>query len=161
MHIVLVVPGGVDRGGQDRVIPAVLWLIEGLAVAHRVTVVALGQEPVASRYSLLGASVVNVAPEERGPHRLARMVYRAVKAAGEGGRPDVVHGLWASVSGLAAVAAARRYRVPSLIHVAGGELVNRPDLGYGGAQGRGGRLISSGVLGQATRVTVASHWMAV
>ena len=121
MHVVMVVPGGVDRGGQERVIPALLWLIEGLAQRHRVTVVALGQEPVACRYELLGATVLNVAPERPGPYRLARLLARAVRATGQNGRPDVVQGMWASVSGLAAVLAARRYRVPGLVHVAGGD----------------------------------------
>jgi glycosyltransferase involved in cell wall biosynthesis len=160
VHIALVVPGGVDRGGRERVIPALLWLIEGLAADHRVTVVALGQERQATRYPLLGATVVNVPPEDRGPHRLARQVVRAVRAVGSDGRPDVVHGLWASVSGLAAVLAGRRYRVPSLVHVAGGELVSLPEIGYGGAQGRGGRLIATYALRRADDITVASIWMA-
>jgi glycosyltransferase involved in cell wall biosynthesis len=142
------------------VIPAVLWLIEGLVAKHQVTVVALGQEPTASRYELLGATVVNIPPERRGPHRLARQLARAVRAVGSEGRPDVVHGLWASVSGLAAVMGGRRYRVPSLVHVAGGELVDLPAIAYGGAQGRGGRLISSRALRWADEVTVASRWMA-
>lgn len=156
----MVVPGGVDRSGRERVIPALLWLIEGLAARHRVTVVALGQEPQATTYPLLGATVINVPPERHGPHRLARQLRRAVAAAGAAGPPDVVHGWWASVSGLAAVLAARRHRVPSVVHVAGGELVARPELPYGGALGRGGRLISSTVLRRATAVTVASDWMA-
>jgi glycosyltransferase involved in cell wall biosynthesis len=155
-----VAPGGVDRGGRERVIPALLWLIEGLAAEHRVTVVALGQEPTASRFELLGATVVNVPPERHGPHRLARQLARAVRAAGSEGRPDVVHGWWASVSGLAAVLAGRRYRKPSLVHVAGGELVSLPEIGYGGALGGGGRAISNRTLRWADDVTVASLWMA-
>lgn len=156
----MVVPGGVDRGGEERVIPALLWLIEGLAERHRVTVVALGQEERASRYPLLGATVLNVAAERAGPRQLVRQVARAVHAAGREGRPDVVHGLWASVSGLAAVLAARRHGVPSVVHAAGGELVSLPAIGYGGARGRGGRWIAAGALRGATAVTVASDWMA-
>lgn len=156
----MVVPGGVDRGGEERVIPALLWLIEGMAQRHRVTVVALGQERRATSYPLLGATVLNVAAETPGPHHLVRQLARAIHAAGSRGRPDVLHGLWASVSGLAAVAAARRHRVPSVVHVSGGELVALADVGYGGGLGRGGRLISSTTLHRATAVTVASHWMA-
>lgn len=160
MHVVLVVPGGFDRGGRHRVIPALLWLAESLAADHRVTVVALGQDHTADRFALAGATVRTVPAEARGPHRLARMVARGVRAAGAEGRPDVVHGLWASVSGLVAVGAARRHRAPSLVHVAGGELVAFPDIAYGGALGRGGRLIGRATLARADRVTVASDWMA-
>lgn len=160
VHVVLVVPGGVDRGGVERVIPALLWLIEGLAERHRVSVVALGQEPQASRYPLLGATVHNVAAESPGPRQLARQLARAVQAVGAEAKPDVVHGLWASVSGLAAVLAARRHRVPAVVHVAGGELVALPELPYGGGLGRGGRIISGGALRGADAVTVASDWMA-
>jgi glycosyltransferase involved in cell wall biosynthesis len=159
VHVVLVVPGGVDRSGVERVIPALLSLIERLAADHRVTVVALGQEPDASTFSLLGATIVNVPPERRGPHRLARQVVRAVRAVGSQGRPDVVHAWWASVTGLAAVAAGRRYGVPSTVHVAGGELVALRDIGYGGALGRLGPVITKQVLTRATHVSVATDWM--
>jgi glycosyltransferase involved in cell wall biosynthesis len=160
MHVVMVVPGGVDRSGEVRVIPALLWLIEGLAARHRVSVVALGQEPTAARWPLLGATVHNVPSEPRGPVHLGRQLARAMRAIGDGGRPDVVHGMWASVSGLAAVMGARRHRVPSVIHVGGGELVDMPEIGYGGARGRGGPLITATTLRQAGAVTVASRWMA-
>lgn len=160
VHVVVVVPGGVDRSGTERVIPALLWFVTKLARQHRVTVVALGQEPVASTYRLGDALVRNIAPEAHGPHRLARMLTRAVRAAGADGRPDVVCGFWASVSGLAAVAAGRRWRVPTVVHVAGGELISLPELGYGGARGRGGRLIATAALRGASSVTVSSQWMA-
>lgn len=159
MHVVLVMPGGADRSGRERVIPALLWFIERLARRHRVTVVVLGQEPEAGTWPLLGATVVNVPPEAHGPHRLARILARAVRAAGSQGRPDIVHGFWASVSGLGAVLAAQRYRVPSVVTVAGGELVALADIGYGGALGRGGRLIGSQSVRRAGAVTVASDWM--
>jgi glycosyltransferase involved in cell wall biosynthesis len=166
VHVVLIVPGGVDRSGETRVIPALLWLIERLAEQHRVTVVALGQEPADSRYSLLGATVLNVRVPQPGgsrvlaPLRLVALLRRAVRAVGREGRPDVVHGFWASVSGLVAGLAGRRYRVPSLVSAAGGELVAMPDIGYGGALGRGGRLIGSWSLRLADDVTVSSDWMA-
>lgn len=159
MHVVLVVPGGVDRCGVERVIPAILSLLERLAADHRVTVVALGQEPVACTYDLLGATVVNVPPERHGPHRLARQVARAVRAIGSQGRPDVIHALWASVTGLCAVVAGRRFGAPTTVHVAGGELVAMADIGYGGSTGRGGRLITNQVLRRAECVTVATGWM--
>lgn len=164
MHVLVVVPGGVDRGGEERVIPVLLALIERLARRHRVTVVALGQERDDSRYELLGATVRNVRLPPPGgplaPLRLLDLVRRAVAASGAEGRPDVVHGFWAGVSGMVAVAIGGRHRVPVVVSAAGGELVDRPDIGYGGSQGRGGRLIARLAFGRADVVTVASGWMA-
>ena len=57
MKVAIIVPGGVDRSGTHRVIPVLLWLIERLAREHDLHVFALYQEPVASRYDLLGASL--------------------------------------------------------------------------------------------------------
>jgi glycosyltransferase involved in cell wall biosynthesis len=91
---------------------------------------------------------------------LLGLLRRAVRATGAGGRPDVVHGFWAGVSGLVAVLAGRRHRVASIVSAAGGELVALRDIGYGGALGRGGRLIAWTALRLANRVTVSSGWMA-
>jgi glycosyltransferase involved in cell wall biosynthesis len=71
----------------------------------------------------------------------------------------VVHAFWASVTGLVAIAAARRHRVPTVVHVAGGELVAMRDIGYGGALGRVAPRITRQVLTRATCVTVATDWM--
>lgn len=160
MHVALVVPGGIDPTRTERVIPALHGLVAELVADHRVTVVTLGQHDQRRRWDLDGATVIDVPREQPGRAALARSVVRGVRAVGSNGRPDVVHGLWASVSGLVAVSAAARHRVPALVHVAGGELVARADLDYGGALGRGGRWITRTCLRRADTVTVASHWLA-
>ena len=51
MKIAIVVPGGVDRSGTDKVIPCQLWLIERLAAGDdEVHVFALYQEPRPGRW---------------------------------------------------------------------------------------------------------------
>ena len=47
--------------------------------------------------------------------------------------------------------------MPTLVHVAGGELVALHDIGYGGCVSRRGRLLQRAVLRHATRVTAASE----
>ena len=47
VKIALIVPGGVDRSGEVRVIPALLALIRRLAVTHELHVFATHQEPQA------------------------------------------------------------------------------------------------------------------
>lgn len=53
MRIALLVPGGVNRDGEQRVIPAILWFIERLAPFHDVHVVVPRQEPRPARWRLL------------------------------------------------------------------------------------------------------------
>ena len=45
MKVALIVPGGVDRSGEVRVIPALLALIRRLAADHELHVFATHQEP--------------------------------------------------------------------------------------------------------------------
>jgi glycosyltransferase involved in cell wall biosynthesis len=150
-RIALVVPGGVDRSGEYRVIPALLALIRRLAAVNDVQVFALHQEPEVGSWDLLGARVHNIG------RRWTRS--RAVHAiCSEHGRNsfDVIHAIWSGAPGLVAVAAARILRVPCLIHVAGGELAALPDIAYGGALRWRGRLRERLVLGLASSVTAAS-----
>ena len=159
MKIALVVPGGVDRSGRERVIPALLWLIERLARSHDVLVVALDQEPTPTRYRLLGAQVVNLGRVPRGiptfgaAVRLSRLL-GALRSAGYGF--DVLHGFWAGPAALAGTAG-WLLSVPVVMSVGGGELVRLPEIGYGGGLHWGGRLVARTALGLATAVTAGSH----
>jgi glycosyltransferase involved in cell wall biosynthesis len=47
------------------------------------------------------------------------------------GKFDVVMGIWATESGMLATSAARRLGIPSIVHLAGGELVSLPQVRYG------------------------------
>src|SRR3546814_15294545 len=60
MKLALVVPGGVDRGGERRVIPALLALLERLANVHEVHVYALHQERMPGHWALAGANIHNI-----------------------------------------------------------------------------------------------------
>jgi glycosyltransferase involved in cell wall biosynthesis len=151
VRIALVVPGGVDRSGEYRVIPALLALIERLSQGNDVHVFAFDQETQASEWDLLGARVHNIGAVGtrlravaciRRQHRIAPF--------------DVVHAIWSGSCGLVAVAAGKVLRIPSLIHVAGGELVSMPDIGFGGMRNFRGRLREQLVLRGAACITGAS-----
>lgn len=151
MKIALVVPGGVDRSGDYRVIPALLALIERLARTHEVHVFALQQEALAARWELLGATVHNIGT------RWTRL--RAIAAIGCEHRRapfDLVHAIFSGSCSFVAVAAATALRVPSLVHIAGGELVALHGIGYGGRRQWKGRLREALVLRVAHVVTAAS-----
>lgn len=151
MKLALVVPGGVDRSGEYRVIPALLALIERLSVHHEVHVFALHQEPVPGTWNLLGARVHNIG---RGATRVraVRAIIREHRSSPFG----LVQAFFSGASGLIAVSAARMLGIPSMVHVAGGEPVRFPDIRFGGRLTWRGRLQERVVLATATALTAAS-----
>ena len=160
MRIALIVPGGVDRGGRERVIPALLWLIERLARRHTLHIFALDQEPEPCVYPLLGATVHNlgrmaVAPALRAWRRW-HMFTIGLRAAGPF---DVLHGFWAAPPGLLAALAGRRLGVPSVVSLGGGELVGLPGIGYGARLRWRGRLQVALALRLAGAVTGGSRYV--
>jgi glycosyltransferase involved in cell wall biosynthesis len=158
VRIGFVVPGGVDRGGRERVIPALLRLIEPLAIRHQVVVFALGQEEAAGEWPLLGAQVVDLGRPARYPIpglgvlARARQLSRALR---RNGPFDVLHAFWASPCGFLAVAAARG-QTPVVISLAGGELAAIPEIGYGCGLVRSERVKVAIALRRAAAVTAAS-----
>jgi glycosyltransferase involved in cell wall biosynthesis len=151
VKIALVVPGGVDRSGEYRVIPALLALITRLSLRDEVHVFALAQEPRAACWDLLGARIHNVGAR----HPRLRAI-QAIRAEHRSSPFHLVHSMWSGAAGLVAVAAAKILHLPCLIHVAGGELVALPEIGYGGRLHWRGRMREAGVLRAATVVSAAS-----
>jgi len=151
MRVALVVPGGVDRTGEYRVIPALLALLSRLARAHDVDVFALAQEAQAGEWQLAGAHIHNI-----GLHHTRIRAVRSILAEHSLSPFDLVHAIWSGSCGLVAVAAGALLRIPSLVHVAGGELVALPEIGYGGRLTWRGRLREQITLRMASAVTAAS-----
>jgi len=151
VKLALVVPGGVDRSGRERVIPVLLALIRRLAREHEVHVFALAQEPEPGHWMLAGASIHNV-----GARRPRSRAFFAIRREHRRGAFALVHAVWSGAPGLVAVAAARSLGVPSIVHVAGGELAALADIGYGGRLTWRGRLRERLVLRAASAVSAAS-----
>jgi glycosyltransferase involved in cell wall biosynthesis len=149
--VALVVPGGVDASGEYRVIPALLAFIERLARRNEVHVYALQQQSEPAEWDLLGARVYNM-----GADRPRLRAWQAICARHRSSAFDVVHAIFSGASGLVAVTAARWLRVPSLVHIAGGELVALPDIAYGGALTWRGRVREKLVLKGASLISAAS-----
>jgi glycosyltransferase involved in cell wall biosynthesis len=151
MKLALVVPGGVDRSGEYRVIPALLHLIARLAQAHEVHVFALHQEAAPGCWPLAGATVHNI-----GDGRQRLRAFAAIRTEHRRAPFDRIHAIFSGSCGLVAVAAALWLRCPSLVHVAGGELMALRDIDYGGRRTVRARLREALVLRCADRVTAAS-----
>lgn len=154
MKIAIIVPGGVDRSGEYRVIPALLALIARLSKRDEVHVFALHQETRPASWDLVGARIHNI-----GVGRTNARAVRAIFTEHGLSAFHVIHSIWSGAPGFVAVVAARILRLPSLIHVAGGELIGLREIGYGGGLHWKGRLREAMVLRAATVVTAASAAM--
>ena len=151
MKIGFVVLGGVDRGGEYRVTPWLLWLLERLTRQHEVHVFALRQEPQPCRYDLLGAHILNIGSRPRRVRALAQIVAEHRRSPFE-----VFHAISAAPMGVIAGAAGRLLGVPVVLHITGGELVSLPDIGYGGRTNWRGRLWLRIAAAAAARVIAPS-----
>jgi glycosyltransferase involved in cell wall biosynthesis len=154
VKIALVVPGGVDRSGEVRVIPALLALVRRVSAAHELHVFATHQENAPGVWQLEGAQVHNIGLP-RTPWRALSSIFAEHRKAPF----QVAHSLWAGSCGALAVGAGTLLRVPSIVHVAGGELVALADIEYGGCLSLRGRVLQRTVLRHATLVTAASRAM--
>ncbi len=161
MRVGLITPG-FSAGDDDWCIPALLDLVRALSCRHEVEVFAVRYPPVAGTYDAGGATVHAFAGRESaglGRLGLVRRVERAIVARHREAPFDVLHGLWADEPGYIATAAARRLGVPSVVSVLGGELVELPDIGYGGRRSRFNRWLAGRALVSAERVTVGSAFL--
>ncbi|MGH8200111.1 MAG: glycosyltransferase family 4 protein [Steroidobacteraceae bacterium] len=152
MKLALVVPGGVARDGERRVIPAILALVERLAAVHELHVFALRQEEHPDTWELRGARIHNIG----GSWSRMRAV-RAILAEHRRSRFDIVQSVFSGACGLVAVSAARVLRLPSVVHVAGGEPVDMRDIRFGGRVTWRGRCQEAVVMSGATAITAASE----
>ncbi len=162
VKIVLVAPGGFDRSGSERVMPALLWLTERLARRNEVHVCVLDGADEPASYRLAGALVHvlgRVAGGLPGTHalRLWRPLLRTLASIGQ---PNVIHGFWAGASGILAGLAGRKLGVPTVLSIGGGELVWLPEIGYGGRGSWRGRAQAGLALRLARAVTAGSCYAA-
>ncbi len=132
-------------------IPALLALIERLSVRNDVQVIALRQEDRAGEWQLAGAHIHNIGR----PHTVYRALFTLFKLH-RASPFDAVHAFWSGSSGLVAALAGKFLGMPSLVHVAGGELVSLPEIGYGGARTWRGRTGVPLVLRNVSAVTAPS-----
>jgi glycosyltransferase involved in cell wall biosynthesis len=151
MRIALVVPGGVDPSGEYRIIPALVALIGRLSRRHDVQVIALAQQREPGEWRLAGAAIHNI-----GAARTSLRALQTIRRLHRSGRFDLIQAIWSGSPGLIAVIAGLILRIPSCVHVAGGELVALPDIGYGGALSWRHRMQQRLTLRRASMVTAAS-----
>lgn len=151
MRIALIVPGGVDRSGEYRVVPVLLTLIGRLSLHNEVHVIALRQETEPGEWELAGARIHNI-----GSRHMRLRALTLLRSLHRQKPFDVVQAIWSGTCGLVAVTAGKLLGIPSLVHVAGGELVALHEIGYGGRLTWRGRLREALLLRGASAITAAS-----
>ena len=161
MKIALVVPGGVDRSGRERVVPVLLWLIERLSQRHTVHVIVLDYYDEPCDYELLGAAVHDVGRVTGPPgFRRYRLEHRLDRAIATHGPFDILHAYWGMPAGVVTTAVGRRLNVPVVATLSSGELVRFDDIGYGLQRRWVDRRAIANVLRRASAITVPTAYMA-
>jgi hypothetical protein len=131
MNIGLVVPG-FSADADDWCIPALRHLARALAAGDDVRVVAVRYPYTAGRYSVEGADVVAIGGADRrglATFEVWRRTLGVLRAEHRRQPFDVLHAFWATESGLLTAIAGRLLHVPTLVSLAGGELVSLPAIG--------------------------------
>lgn len=161
MRIGLITPG-FSASENDWCVPALSDLARVLAERDEVTVFSLRYPHRRTPYSVHGATVLPTGgAQQKGLARLpilARTLARVIREARH--RPfDVLCAWWAHEPGFVAALAGRLTRTPVLVAILGGELVDLPEIGYGGGGSRVNRWLTSRALAGANRVTVGSRFL--
>jgi glycosyltransferase involved in cell wall biosynthesis len=161
MKVGLVVPGGVDRSGRERVVPMLLWLIERLARTHEIHVFVLDYYPQPCTYPLFGATIHDLGRVPGPPGlRRVRIARRLAAALDACGPFDVLHAYWGMPAGVAATRAARRIGVSVVVTLDSGELVAFDDIAYGLQRRWIDRRAIDHLLRDASAITVPTGFMA-
>src|SRR5438034_616789 len=161
MKVGLIVPG-FSADADDWCIPALRHLARALARTDDVRVVAVRYPYRAARYPVEGASVIAIGgAEARGTAALDvwRKTLGLLIREHRRQKFDVLHAFWATESGFLTALAGRLLRVPSLISLAGGELVSLPAINYGDQRVAWERLKIRASLRLASAVSAGSRYL--
>src|SRR5262245_28120732 len=133
MRVGLVMPG-FSAGPDDWCIPALRIFAALLAQTDDVRLLTIRYPYRAGRYQVEGVEVTALGGalgRGQASLRLWRDALRTL-AAEHRRRPfDVLHAFWATESGAITTLAGRWLGIPTLVSLAGGELVHLPSIGYG------------------------------
>jgi glycosyltransferase involved in cell wall biosynthesis len=159
MHIALITPG-FSADEHDWCIPALAHLVRQLAREHQVDVFALRYPHQPAVYEAFGARVFAFGGATTSGTQRISLLTRALRAILANGPYDLIQGLWADEPGVLAMLAARISGARSVVSLMGGELIDLPDLGYGGRRSAFNRLLCRLALARADAVTAGSASLA-
>lgn len=161
MKIGLVVPG-FSADVEDWCIPALRDLVQRLASSDQVRVVSVRYPGRAGRYRLFGAEIIALGGGPRQGRRSLPVwggVLRTLAAEHRRDRFDLLHAFWANETGALTALAGRVLGIPSVMSLAGGEMVGLRDIGYGGQLVRTERWKARTAMALARLVTAGSRYL--
>jgi glycosyltransferase involved in cell wall biosynthesis len=161
MKVGLVVTGGLDPSGRERVTPALLWLVERLARRHELHAFVLRYFRQPRTYPLLGATVHDLGRVD-GPPGLGRyrMAQRLRAAVARHGPFDLLHAYFGLPPGFAATRVGRSLGIPTVVTFDSGELTAIDDIEYGQQRRWLDRAAIRSTIRRADRLLVPTHAMA-
>jgi glycosyltransferase involved in cell wall biosynthesis len=159
MHIALITPG-FSADEHDWCIPALAHLVRHLAREHQVDVFALRYPHQPAVYQAFGARVFALGGATSGGAQRIPLLTRALRALLSNGPYDLIQGLWADEPGFLAMLGARIGGTRSIVSLMGGELIDLPDLGYGGRRSAFNRVLCRLALAGANAITAGSASLA-
>jgi glycosyltransferase involved in cell wall biosynthesis len=160
MKIALLVPG-FATAPDDWTLPYLRDHASALSAAHDVHVYALRWPEKQADYAVAGAQVHALGGHKRMGARAFALWARAIAAlrAEHRRRPfDVLQAVWGDEPSWLATWIGNRLRLPVVISLAGGELLNRPDLDYGLQRWLGRDWLLRWAIRRAARVTSGSAY---
>lgn len=138
MNIGVILPG-FSSHEDDWAIPVQLNLVRELALEDDVRVLALRYPHRRDRYWIQGAEVTSLGVGQVTRARRLVLWQEALRTLRRLHREkpfDILHAMWADETGLVATWVGKWLTIPTVVSIAGGELVGFADLGYGLQLGR-------------------------
>ena len=159
MKVGLVVPG-FSADGADWCIPALRHLACALSTTDDVRVIATRYPYRPARYSVDGVEVLALGGADRRGLATGAVWQHTLRAVAEEHRRrpfDILHAFWATESGMLTTLAGAWLHLPTIVSLAGGELVSLPAIGYGDRRSAWERVKVGTSLRLASRVTAGSR----
>jgi len=144
MNIGILIPG-FGSNEDDWALPVYQNFVRELAKTDSVRVIALRYPHTRQPYTYHSAQIYPLGwgAWTRGVSRLRLWwdTWQTIKQLHAEKPFDILHGIWADETGALSGWAGKRLGIPSVVSIAGGELVGFPDIGYGLQISRYGRWI--------------------
>lgn len=161
MRLGLILPG-FSADHDDWCIPALRNLVRELARSHEIEIFALRYPNRRESYQIGGVTVHALGGGlSRGLGRVGLFARASARISRvhRARRLDLLHAFWADEPGYLAVTSGRRFGVPAVVSLMGGELARLPEIGYGGQLALTSRALTRHALEKANRVTVGSEYL--